>query len=635
MKLALKTGLSFLVLVCVIVLFENSRLASPVISQLWGMNQLHYFRFERKLAARALPVVNPRFSIGNSDAEAPAPRADVPGGFHVGPVALHLSGRRVDAVIRYTTDGSIPTTRSRRYTGSLEISRTTSLRFRSYEPGLLPSEVVTQTYVLDPPRGLPVLALVVDPVNLWNSHTGIYTHPEARGSEWERGAYIEYFEKGTRPSLAFPAEVRINGEVSRTDTKKSFRIRYASEAANRGAETAVWTVPGSEKERIVKLRAAGAKHDMLCNTLFDSIYSELGGLISSSIPTILLMNGEFWGIYYVHEQIDEQYLREKVGKASYDLIPNQDSEGQPKAGDGNWWRHTVDYFNAHDLSKQDQFAAAASLIDVQNLTDYWLTNIYAGNVDWPHNNVYCFRSRDRGDKRWKWVAWDSELTFRHGLNIDSLAWATRDRLRDDLALNGKDYEEWLNSTLIVRGLLKNPSYRQEFITRFCDLLNEPFVPQKVEAKLDRILEDLMNDLPADLKRWDVPAERFWGYVDEIRRFIRLRPDILRECFRAHFQLGRSFEIELRQGGSMGSIRINSLRPSAYPWKGTYFEDLPIRLTAVPADGFEFAGWTEASLGKSPSVSLHLRRDVSIGAIFRRAHGSARIASKSLLLHDRP
>jgi CotH kinase protein/Fn3 associated len=79
------------------------------------------------------------------------PRATPPdfskiGGVFAEDVSLELTAKSPAAKIRYTLDGSDPTTASRDYSGPISITSTALVKAKAFEPGLAPSPTVSQTY---------------------------------------------------------------------------------------------------------------------------------------------------------------------------------------------------------------------------------------------------------------------------------------------------------------------------------------------------------------------------------------------------------------------------------------------------------------------------------------------------------
>ena len=69
-------------------------------------------------------------------------------GFFDGPFELEITTNTPGAVIRYTTDGSVPTeTNGRDYAGPMVVATTTVLRAAAFKDGYRPTNVDTQTYV--------------------------------------------------------------------------------------------------------------------------------------------------------------------------------------------------------------------------------------------------------------------------------------------------------------------------------------------------------------------------------------------------------------------------------------------------------------------------------------------------------
>jgi hypothetical protein len=173
--------------------------------------------------------------------------------------------------------------------------------------------------------------------------------------------------------------------------------------------------------------------------------------------------------------------------------------------------------------------------------DYWIANIYAANLDWPHHNTYAFRSRNAPDARWRWVSWDADATFDfmgQGLHHDTLAWAMRAELRHDLKFNNHkgnpDRERSLISTLILRRLLQNDAFRQRFVARLLELLQTEFREDRMERRLQQVITPVLGDLRLDLARWPETEATFDANLEQIRTFFRRRPDILMGHVRQHF-----------------------------------------------------------------------------------------------------
>ncbi len=187
--------------------------------------------------------------------------------------------------IYYTTDGSVPTTKSTKYTDSVtikdrssekailtykrdltvtddshyprkEFEKATIIRAIAVDKNGVVSEVTTATYFVSSSiakkyGNVDLISVVIDPKDLYDNKTGIYVagqvfkewrkeNPTAaldgssqanfnqRGREWERDAHIDYFSS---TNLEFSSEVgvRIHGGWSRNSNQKSLRFYFREE----------------------------------------------------------------------------------------------------------------------------------------------------------------------------------------------------------------------------------------------------------------------------------------------------------------------------------------------------------------------------------------------------------------------
>lgn len=601
--------------------FFLTPLRNEILAQDDGLTELHYAKLKKTLALLT-PANQDQARMAPLPGELLAPQvtADVQGGFYDKPVRVALTNIK-EAPIYYTLDGSIPTKRSLRYRTPLLIDHTTLLRFRSLLPAFLPGPTATHTYMIKEDFHLPVLSVGMSPASLWNKYSGIYANSEKRGRKWQRAAHAEYFEGPQSRPVRFPAEMKIHGNWSRGAPKKSFQMTYSTAALEAMDTAGLLNSPEIKNpQRTVILRAGATDASYrLGDELFRSIFAAAGGLISRSTPVMVLLNGKPWGLYNIHEKIDQGYLKRRYGEGQYELV-SQERSPRVLFGDGRGWKDLIDFFTAHDLTDDEEFRRAAQLVDIDNFTDHRLFNIYAGNLDWPHNNDYAFRKIGQGE-RWRWISWDADETFQEDRSLEhnTLLWASRDGLRHDLSYGGKksDAEEFLTSTLILRSLLRNPSYRNYFISRFCDLLNSHLSTSRVEARFTEILDEMEPHLEADWTLWPGSKEAYSKSVVGIRSFIAQRPHILIKHFQDKFHLGQLVPVTLKNDPRAGSLQINSLIPDRYPWTGRYFADSQISLTAAPAQGFEFAGWNDPALGDQSTITVSLRHSLVLEARYRK------------------
>ncbi|MCK4394574.1 CotH kinase family protein, partial [Candidatus Bipolaricaulota bacterium] len=570
-------------------------------------------------------------------AEPPEPSTS--SGFYEGPITVTLSAMPEEVAIYYTLDGSIPTEASPRYIDPLVIDRTQVLRARVFAEGLIPSPIMTHTYLIDEEVHLPVLSLVTNPENLWDEEMGIYAegrfpvHPnyKQRGREWERPVWLEFFEEDGFLGFALDAGIRIHGGFSRELPKKSFRLHFRRRYGQEHINYPVFHGAKLDVFRTLVVRNAGddgyGGMARLRDPLAHVLWAEEDGLTSAKRSVFVFLNGTPWGIYNLREHIDQDYLTSNYGVKEADLLIGPRTI---ELGDAEKWDATLSFFENYDLGSDKNLIRAESLIDIENFTDYEIFQIYTGNMDVLGPNYIRFRPRSP-DGKWRWIMWDidtgfgdidtsSEFGTSNPASHNTLAWATRDGPRHDLGPDWDDGGYTLWSALILRKLLENDEYRLYFINRFADLLNTTLHPENVIARIDALAAIIKTDIPQEMARWsnewEGSPEEWLTNIEGLRDFARRRPHYVRHHIVDQFELvgTATLVIEPPERGK-GSVRVNGVLPMAYPWHGTYFQGVPVTLQAEPAPDYRFTDWSDSSLPKSSTVVISLPEYYDIQAVF--------------------
>ncbi len=565
------------------------------------------------------------------------PEASAGSGFYEGPITVSLSTKTTGAKITYTLDGSIPTPASPRYvdplTGSryadpLIIEKTRVVRVRTFGDGLIPSTTKTYTYVINEDVHLPILSLVIDPVHLWDNDTGIYTeglypaYPNyaQRGREWERPVSVTLFEDDGSLGFASEAGIRIFGGTTREFPKKSFILYFREEYGNGQLNYRVFPEKDIDRFQSLVIRNAGndgyGSNPRIRDPLMHNLFAEEGWISSAKRSVFVYLNGIPWGIYNLREHVDEDIIASNCKIRDFDFISE---ERDIEAGDAAHWDTTLSFFTTSDLSIHDNYVKAQEFIDITNFTDFQIFQIYGGNIDmW--GNIKRFRPRTQEGK-WQWILWDMDLAFglepETPVSHNTLAWHTRDRHRPDFGHDWADGDLWI--TLLLRKLLENEEYRNFFINRFSDLLNTTLHPENVIAKIDALAACIEPDIPQEMTRWssewEGSIEEWLANVQELRDFAQQRLGIVRDHIVEKFGLTGVASLAIEAPSGEGSVRVNSILPTTYPWHGAYFQDVPVTLQAEPAPGYQFAGWNDSSLPTSTTVTVSLPEYYDIRARF--------------------
>ncbi|MDI6402908.1 CotH kinase family protein, partial [Balneolaceae bacterium ANBcel3] len=478
------------------------------------------------------------------------------GGFYQEPFELDLSHPDPNVSIYYTMDGSTPTTESKKWTQTVILSdrsgepnsiseiqttyaldqsgswrgpkgpvpKATVIRAIAVKDGYLPSQIETHTYFLPSENHdlhkLPVFSLATDPENLFDHDYGIYIpgadgdpdHPGAgnfinRGIEWERVGSLEFFETSGERVLSTDAGVRIHGNWTRRFAQKSLRL-YARNAYgdNRFYHPFFEELPYDQYNRLI-LRNSGNDwgYALFRDALAQQLVSHLNFDTQAYRPSVLYINGEYWGIHNIRERYDRHYLNRVYGleEGEIDLLTGRYFASE---GDSIHWIETLDYAAAHDLSIEEHYDYMQTRIDIDNYLNYFITNIFFANNDWPHNNYDYFRKRvpydpdapPGHDGRWRWLLVDVDRSFNLSTrdSFDMIEWVTSE-------LSGRNQAEWPN--LLFRNLLENEHFKHQFINKVAGHLNTTFHPDRLKKGIQEMTDRIEPEIENHIYRWQWPA----------------------------------------------------------------------------------------------------------------------------------
>ncbi|MEZ4640374.1 MAG: CotH kinase family protein [Caldilineaceae bacterium] len=547
----------------------------------------------------------------------------------------------------------------------------TVVRARSVRESALASPIVTHTYFVSPDAlnryALPVVSLAVQADRLFDYDIGVYTagvdfdtwraaNPNAvvdnaapanytrRGDTWEYPTHFEYFLGGGERAVAQNLGFRLHGEWSRAFPQKSLRF-YASDDYDTRNELDYAFFPdltdrvtGEPITQFRRLLLRNAGNDNLYTRLRDpfvqALVKPLGLETQAYQPVVLFINGEYWGLINLRERTDRYDIA-----AHYNLDPDDIALLEENAAiqegdetDRNDYLALRDYIATHDMADPVHFAYAAERMDMDNFILYYVTEIYAANVDWPHNNIAYWRTRTPDlspgapvwhDGRWRWIVNDMDHAFGlvNSVTHNTLSWAAR----EDPTLG------W--STVIFRQLLANPIFRQRFINSMADQMNTMFLPVNVESVLDPMEAQIQPYLGEHIARWPDTVDTSTA---SIRSFAQDRPAAMRQFMIDYFGLVGAVEVNVKLfDASHGSVRVNSIDigqiqtatgagQTPITWTGIYYSDVPIQVTATAGPGYRFVGWLERPQETSASLALLPGDGVTLTPEFEPVSGTGRV-----------
>jgi len=468
-------------------------------------------------------------------------------GSYSGVQTLTLSGDE----IYYTTNGSIPTKKSRKYTTPISIDKTMAVRAINFEDGKLPSKVSTKSYLIDEKTTLPVFFISIDDKYLNDDNFGIYTvgkngktlpcgenNADIKANyfqKWERPAHMTFFEDNKSVQLSQDIGLKVSGSCSKIFPQKSFQLRAREKYGKKSMKYKMFADKDIEKFEKIKLRNSGQDtikahmRDALTHMIVKDGDMHLN--YEAYRPCVVFLNGEYWGLYSIREKMGDGYIKNNyadVDSKKIDIIKDsyEADEGNTTAFNNlMYWTLTDEPFE----SEQKRYEAIASQVDIDNYIDYMITNIYIANSDWPATNTIQWKEQKKGSK-WQWLLHDMDFGFALYEKTSDANYPALEKASTYI-----DGIEWPNSELstrLFRKLLETPEFKAKFVNRFNNELNSTFESDKVIRIIDRISNKIDPEMEKQINRWDsykVKNKQDWkNEVERLREFARQRTGIIQD-----------------------------------------------------------------------------------------------------------
>ena len=401
-------------------------------------------------------------------------------------VELEGSGR-----IFYTTDGSRPDESSAEYTEPITLDKTTVIRAINVQDGAAPSRAVTLSYIINENHTLPVLSLSTDSPSTFS---GIYYN---KRKYYEIPANISYFEDGS--SFNIDCGLKMKGWTSLENPKKSMGVSFRG---CYGDDMLDYDIFGSDVTEFSSLSIrAGQDYPLaiIRNELFQELCLEMG----DNVPTqnskycILYLNGSYYGIYCLKEDFSKQYYASHNGVKKDDVTMLK----SPVALSSAVYQEVYQFCRDNDMSLDENYDHICSVLDIDNVVDWFLIEGYTANSD-VNGNMRYFKLNDGG--KWQIAFYDLDWTFNYASNCFT---------------NITDSNREVQVSQLINRLLTNARFREQLLSRYSELVSTTLSNEHVLAKIDELQALLEPEVPRERDQWGSDVDGWHYRLDELRSFI--------------------------------------------------------------------------------------------------------------------
>ena len=534
---------------------------------------------------------------------------------------LTLITEEAEGNIRYTTDGSKPISTSSIYQNPIPVQLNTTIQAAIFKDNFLPSEIVSNTYLIDVNHDLPVLSLAFNNEDFFSEATGMYSFgtayeedfPHFGANFWkdiETPVQLTYFEK---EEIGFNtgAGAKIFGGWSRGNAQRSLSLFFRSQYGQGSLKYPLFEERAYDKFEALVLRNSGNdwQRTMLRDLTLTGLMKNSNVDIQAGRPIIAYLNGAYWGIYNVREKINEHFL------ASLHNVPAKDitileRESSVIFGDNQAYLSLLNFINSNSLAIQSNYEQVLEEVDVENFIQYNIAQIYFDNTDWPGNNIKFWRHKNG---KWRWILFDTDF----GFGVWDASKYSNNTLAFALNPSGPAWPNPSWSTFMLRKLMENETFEKQFINTFCDELNTRFLGPKVKAAIEANEAIISKEMPKHIDKWGNTSMSAWrSKVKDMKDFAGQRVAFVRGHIKNEMDLPFQKQVNLKiDNPAGGSIQLNSIRVTEESWTGFYFPTVPISLTAVAKVGYRFSHWSGEVNSEEISITLDPNKIISLTANF--------------------
>ena len=502
-----------------------------------------------------------------------------PSGFYDEEFNLTIEGPK-GYNIYYSLDNSDPTEESNKYTSPLQIKDVSNQsNYYSMKQGissldvyyperLIDKCVLLKVRAIDPISkkstpisylnyfigyqnkdgylNIPIVTLNVNEDDLFDYEKGIYvtgkiydesehegypeTYPanyQQKGKEWEKPANFKYFDENKELELEQNIGIRIHGGWSRAFNQKSFNL-YARKEYDGHSTFQKSFFDNSINAHSLMLRSGGYR-DTTVTKIRDSLNQDFsideGFDVQRSFPTIVFLNGEYWGIYNLQERYSDNYVKEHhdINKNNVLIIKNDEID-EGEESDYHLYEELIEFFKQGNFANAEEYLEAKRYINVNEFASYMATQLYVGNIDWPGNNVRVYKDVSIPNSQWHFMMYDTDdsmnmLSYKCGPDIDPF-------LKSSHWKSGPLESDCLLGLMLTK-LLENSEFKSLFRDTFIRIGSVNFAPSKVNEYLNKKKELLKTPMVKHYQRFvndSYDEDYFLEKVFEIQSFFNLRYD---------------------------------------------------------------------------------------------------------------
>ena len=524
-------------------------------------------------------------------------------------------------VIRYTTDGSEPTSKSTKYTNPINIGKTKVIRAKLFCDGWLSPMSSAQSYIFHPREiTLPIFSVQTNDKYLNDKEIGLFANNKSKEDkkthDWRRPVMIEFFPVGSDNS-AFNqlGETRIQGGQSRANDLKSM-VFYANKRFDPDHKRYSYEFfpdqkPGITEFKSFSLRDGGNDFgDLYFRDLI--IQRTMAGHVDldwqAGHSAVLYINGEYMGMLNIRERSNEDNIYSNYNdledidmvEISHEKVDNVDQFIEEFKGSEDETFYNA--FKAFYSEKGHTKAEYEQWMDVSEYLNIMIMNLFYGNIDFPGNNIVFWRPNDDDTesglpKIWRFIVKDTD--FGLGLYGRQNNYNTIDLLYNPANYPNDNWAFTEPATRLIKNMLEDKDILDLFIDKCCVYMGDFMNGKGTGETIDLIKAESMEEFVAHRDKYN-PG--WWWPVDNrseienkfnaAKQWAEGRPNNFYNHIGKKWNLGTAFPVTINKGVAdvPEDVTVNGIKLSEGVFDGKLFPNRQLTITATAPEGKTIAGW---------------------------------------------
>ncbi len=525
---------------------------------------------------------------------APKPIFSVAPGFYAAAQSVSLSSPASNVAIHYTTDGSVPTLSSPVYAAPIAVNNTIVIRAAAFssDPMVLPSFTETNTYFINENNTMNVISVSGNYTYLINGFGGA-------GNAAGFPTAIEFFNKNHQFVFELDGTWRKHGHDSWAYDQRGFRL-YAKDQY--GSDWAMkhkfFNASSRDTFQQIILKAGASDNypgnsghpschlrDAFAHTLSNKFNLDLDQRLYE--PTLVFVNGQYWGVYEIREKVDADYMEYYYGQTKKKVDHLSYWGGlQVREGSDTGWVNLYNYIIANPMTVPANYDHVTSFLNVKSFIEYFILNTWLVNTDWLNWNTMWWRGRKGQGVKWRYALWDMDNILDLGQNYTGVGTPTYQNSPCNPFNLFQNNSSIKHTDMLVR-LLQNPDFTKLYRSTFIDMLNGPLNCANMIPHFDSITSIIQPEMQRHITRWGGSYATWQNNIQYMRNQILGRCQVIAQKLDSCMDLNPqeiAFNVFPANGGT---IQMNGNTVSPYVWSRIVEADTVINLNATPVNSYYF------------------------------------------------